>query len=81
MAYINVSVSKMTNLDPVVQLVGTKLIRCFKAGMLKMIPFSGTSRFKIYEKPLPTGRGGGSSIVKVHGDVPPTRVYFFGPLV
>ena len=25
--------------------------------------------------------GGGSSIVKVPGDVPPTRVYFFGPLV
>ena len=27
------------------------------------------------------GGGGGSSIVKVPGDVPPTRVYFFGPLV
>ena len=25
--------------------------------------------------------GGGSSIVKVPGDVPPTRVYFFGLLV
>ena len=28
----------------------------------------------------PTG-GGGSSIVKVPGDVPPARVYFFGLLV
>ena len=28
-----------------------------------------------------TNGGGGSSIVKVPGDVPPTRVYFFGPLV
>ena len=27
------------------------------------------------------GGGGGSSIVKVPGDVPPTRVNFFGPLV
>ena len=27
------------------------------------------------------GRGGGSSIVKVPGDVPLTRVYFFLPLV
>ena len=27
------------------------------------------------------GGGGGSSIVKVPGDVPPTRVYFFGLLV
>ena len=26
-------------------------------------------------------RGGGSSIVKVPGDVPPARVYFFGLLV
>ena len=26
-------------------------------------------------------RGGGSSIVRVPGDVPPTRVYFSGPLV
>ena len=26
-------------------------------------------------------RGEGSSIVKVPGDVPPTRVYFFGLLV
>ena len=26
------------------------------------------------------GGGGGSSIVKVPGDVPPTRVYFFGLL-
>ena len=26
-------------------------------------------------------RGGGSSIVKVPRDLPPTRVYFFGPLV
>ena len=26
-------------------------------------------------------REGGSSIVKVPGDEPPTRVYFFGPLV
>ena len=25
--------------------------------------------------------GGGSSIVKIPGDMPPTRVYFFGPLV
>ena len=25
--------------------------------------------------------GGGSTIVKVPGDVPPTRVYFFGLLV
>ena len=31
-------------------------------------------------KHLNTG-GGGSSIVKVPGDVPPTRVYFFGLLV
>ena len=29
----------------------------------------------------PTEGGGGSSIVKVPGDVPPTRVYFFGLLV
>ena len=28
-----------------------------------------------------TGGGGGSSIVKVPGDVPPARVYFFGLLV
>ena len=27
------------------------------------------------------GGGGGSSIVKVPGDVPPARVYFFGLLV
>ena len=27
------------------------------------------------------GGGGSSSIVKVPGDVPPTRVYFFGLLV
>ena len=31
-------------------------------------------------KLLTTG-GGGSSIVKVPGDVPPARVYFFGLLV
>ena len=31
-------------------------------------------------KLVPMG-GGGSFIVKVPGDVPPTRVYFFGPLV
>ena len=28
-----------------------------------------------------TGGGGGSSIAKVPGDVPPARVYFFGLLV
>ena len=27
------------------------------------------------------GGGAGSSIVKVPGDMPPTRVYIFGPLV
>ena len=30
---------------------------------------------------IPFTGGGGSSIVKVPGDVPPTRVYFFGLLV
>ena len=30
---------------------------------------------------LDHGGGGGSSIVKVPGDVPPARVYFFGLLV
>ena len=30
---------------------------------------------------VPMHGGGGSTIVKVPGDVPPTRVYFFGLLV
>ena len=35
----------------------------------------------ITTKALNTEGGGGSSILKVPGDVPPARVYFFGLLV
>ena len=40
----------------------------------------GTPPSSILFHRIPTG-GGGSSIVKVPGDVPPARVYFFGLLV
>ena len=36
---------------------------------------------RLHEKLVYDHGGGGSSIVKVPGDVPPARVYFFGLLV
>ena len=48
----------------------------------KTLGFLG-EKYEVSMHPLLWGKhgGGGSSIVKVPGDVPPARVYFFGLLV
>ena len=52
--------------------------RSYNMAYLVSPPFKNVSKTETLAAP---GGGGGSSIVKVPGDVPPTRVYFLEPLV